>query len=253
MELYHEAVYPILVTVPKLSIVLLCYRAEDGARKSVEKIVELLTPVVTDYELVLVANYLRDDDKTPEVVAELARNNPRIRYTAIPKKGMFGWDMKSGLALTTGEYIAVTDGDGQVPYEDLVRVYEKIRTSDADMVKTYRTVRGDGWWRITISLVYNALFTLLFPGIHARDANAKPKIFTRRALEQLSLQSNDWFIDAEMMIQARRHRFNIVEIPTTFKKLEGRQSFVKPVTILEFLKNLLYFRWKEFFIHTPGN
>jgi glycosyltransferase involved in cell wall biosynthesis len=241
-------VYPCLVATPDLSVVLLCYRAEEGARTSVQKIIELLEPVVPNYELVLVANYLRTTDTTPEVVASLAQQNPRVKYTAVPKEGMMGWDMKSGLSLATGRYVAVTDGDGQMPYEDIVRVYKTALETGADMVKTYRTVRGDDTWRIIVSFIYNLLFSILFPGMKTRDANSKPKLFTREALSKLTLESNDWFIDAEIMIQARRNRFTIVEIPTTFSKLVGRQSFVKTATIFEFLRNLVYYRWKEFFV-----
>lgn len=233
---------------PELSVVLLCYRAEEGARATVQSVVDLLSKEVPNYELVLVANYLRTNDTTPRVVAELAAQNPRIQYTAVHKEGMMGWDMKSGFALATGNYIAVTDGDGQMPFEDIIRTYKSIVETKADMVKTYRTVRGDDPWRIVVSAIYNTLFTILFPGMHTRDANSKPKIFSRTAFSKLSLESNDWFIDAEIMIQARRHHFRIVEIPTTFKKLVGRQSFVKTATIFEFLRNLLHFRWKEFFV-----
>lgn len=236
------------MSAPELSVVLLCYRAEEGVRTTVQNVVDLLSKEIPDYELVLVANYLKPEDITPKVVAELAEKNPRIRYTAIPKKGMMGWDMKSGFALASGKYIAVTDGDGQMPYEDIVRTYRSIVGTGADMVKTYRTVRGDDPWRIVVSAIYNTLFTILFPGMHTKDANSKPKIFSRAAFSKLALSSNDWFIDAEIMIQARRHHFSIIEIPTTFKKLEGRQSFVKSATIFEFLRNLLYFRWKEFFV-----
>jgi hypothetical protein len=82
--------------------------------------------------------------------------------------------------------------------------------------------------------------------VNARDVNAKPKILTRAAYESLDLVSDDWFLDAEIMIQARRHRFRIAEIPTEFLGLASRRSFVNFAAILEFLGNLVRFRIREF-------
>jgi glycosyltransferase involved in cell wall biosynthesis len=235
--------------LPDFSIVILCYRAEDSIRDFVARLMELLsTAKISNYELILVANYHpNSNDRTPDIVREISQTNSRVKYLARPKEGMMGWDMQSGLKLAIGNYIAVIDGDGQMPIEDLLKVYQKIKRENLDLVKTYRVVRGDGVWRKFISFVFNFFAFLLFPGIKSKDINAKPKIFTREALEKLNLTSDDWFIDAEIMIQARRRHFKIGEIPTTFKGLgDSRSSFVKPGAILEFLKNLIKFRIKEF-------
>ena len=233
---------------PELSVVLLCYKANQLVRSSVREICALLEKDVPDYELVLVANYDDANDATPQIVKELAAHNPRVRYSAVPKQGMMGWDLRTGLNMARGTYVALIDGDGQMPFEDIVRVYRAVTEKNADMAKTYRTTRGDDAWRIIVSYLFNILFRILFPGLRAHDINSKPKIFSRRALDALHLTSNDWFIDAEMMIQARRYGFSIVEIPTVFKKLEGRRSFVKTHTIFEFLRNLAMYRMREFTI-----
>jgi len=231
---------------PEISVVVLCYRGGEAIRQSVRKIIEILDREKLDFEIVLVANYDSPDDTTPAIVTDIAAQNPRIRCSAIPKEGMMGWDMRSGLALARGAYVAVIDGDGQMPFEDIARVYKAIIEKRADLAKTYRTSRGDDVWRIVVSYIFNILFMLLFPGLKARDINSKPKIFSRHAFQKLRLTSNDWFIDAEIMIQTRRYGFSIVEIPTVFKKLSGRQSFVKTSTMLEFLRNLMIFRIREF-------
>ena len=136
-----------------LSVVILCYRAAEAVRPFVSKTHAVLTEAgIEEYELVLVGNYVEGTpDSTPEVVAALAGEDARIRYVAKPKAGMMGWDMRCGLELARGRHIAVIDGDGQMPVEDLVRVYRVIEVDDLDLVKTYRLRRGDGWQRRTLS------------------------------------------------------------------------------------------------------
>jgi glycosyltransferase involved in cell wall biosynthesis len=233
--------------IPDLSVVALCYRSGDAARSYAARLGKVLLDAgIDNYQLVLVGNYVAGSgDTTPDVVRELAAGDPRIVCSAVEKQGMMGWDMRSGLSLATGEHLAVIDGDGQVLVEDLVRIYQLLREQGLDLAKTYRTRRGDGLKRKLFSLVFNGLFHLLFPGLPARDINAKPKILTRSAYERLDLQSDDWFIDAEILIQARRLGFRIGEMETEFLGLTGRRSFIKMASVVEFLYNLLRYRILE--------
>jgi len=50
------------------------------------------------------------------------------------------------------------------------------------------------------------------------------------------------------MIFARRLDAKIGEIETVFHNMDLRPSFVKPLSILEFLGNLFWYRIKEFLL-----
>lgn len=236
-----------LLRTPEYSIVILCYRAEEYCRVFVAEVIEDVSKLNVDYEIVLVANYWENsNDQTPRIAQELGNNNPRIKVVTLPKKGGMSWDMISGLKACTGKIIAVIDGDGQMPPYDLVRVYKKLKDENLDFVKTYRTKREDSLFRTFISVAYNLIFRILFPGLLVCDVNSKPKIFTKEVYQKLSLTSSGWFIDAEIMIQARRLHLKIGEIPTIFKKIDTRASYVKFDAIWEFTKNLINARIHEF-------
>ena len=189
-----------------ISVVILCYKAADSIAGFVKKMKTLLEARGgLSYELVLVANYNaheRETDRTPSVVNGLAARDPHIVIVSKPKEGMMGWDLNSGLRAATGETIAIIDGDDQMPAEDVIRIYDTLRSGAYDCAKTYRVGRFDGWKRKVISRVYNTLLKVFFPKVRLRDVNSKPKIFTRAAYAKLDLRSTDWFADAEMMIQA---------------------------------------------------
>lgn len=230
-------------TFPCISVVVLAYRSGEDIHKFVESLIKSLEEHEPNWEIVLVGNHFADDgDPTPSIVSEIAENHPRIHAVTKIKKGMMGWDMKSGLEATTGEIITVIDGDGQMPFEDVIRVYRKLKDENLDLVKTYRMQRGDGVYRKTISVVYNFIFNILFPGLDCRDINSKPKVMTRDAYNAMNLNSNGWFIDAEIMIQAGRMSLKIGEIPTVFHQINYRPSFVKIRSIWEFSINLIWYR-----------
>lgn len=225
---------------PELSVVVLCYHSADDVPPFVAELRSALEAAGLDWEMVLVANdFAGSTDPTAEVVRELAAADRRLRPVVRIKEGMMGWDMRSGLEAARGAHLAVIDGDGQMPAEDVVRVYRRLREGGFDLVKTTRVRRDDGLYRRLVSRVYNLLFRALFPGTGLSDANAKPKVMTRAAYERLQLTSDGWFVDAEIVIQARRLGFRMAEVPTRFRSLEHRASFVRPSAILEFLTHLV--------------
>ena len=133
---------------PNISIVLLCYRSGEDVRDFVDRLRNSLELFEKNWEIVLVGNYFPNTkDPTPDVVKEIASNQPRIKAVVLEKSGTMGWDMRSGLNVTSGKNIAVIDGDGQMPLEDVARVYKSLIESNYDMVKTYRVDRKDGFYR----------------------------------------------------------------------------------------------------------
>jgi len=230
----------------EISVVILCYRTGNRAHDLVKKIVRLLDAHLPSYEIILVGNYLEgDDDHTPEAIQEIASRIKNVKALTRVKRGMMGWDAREGMAIARGNYIGLIDGDEQIPSEDIIRVYEKIKTEDLDFVQTYRTARFDGIRRRMISRIYNQVFRILFPSTNLRDINAKPKMISRAAYEKMKLTADDWFLDAEMVLEARRLKLKTGEIPTTFYKCVYRKSFVKFKTILEFIKNLWIAKMKD--------
>ena len=115
-----------------------------------------------------------------------------------------GWDMRSGFAAARGDYLLVIDGDAQNPPEDLAEMYRRMKANRADVMKGRRIARFDGPYRRIVSGGFNLLFMLLFRTRGLWDINGKPKGLTRAAYEQLELTSDDWFIDAEIVLEARR-------------------------------------------------
>ena len=149
-----------------------------------------------------------------------------------------------GLDAARGTYIGVIDGDGQFPPESIIAYLLKCELEDLDFTKTYRVIRDDGLYRRFISIVYNAIFSLLF-GFKVRDINSKPKIIRRDKYELLQLKSDDWFADAEIVIRARELGLKIGETPVHFSLNDQHGSFVKPKAILEFSANLLRYRFSS--------
>ena len=233
----------------EFSMAVLCYRTEKEIIPFIEKLHHVMSLFRFNWEIVLVANYWKNSkDLTPEIAKKLSEKLDHVRYIAESKEGGMGWDMKRGLDACQGHYIGVIDGDGQFPVENIFSCFAKIKSENFDFVKTYRVFRKDGIYRNIISIGYNFFFKILYPKYRGfQDVNGKPKIMKREVYEKMELRSTDWFLDAELIINAMQMNLRIAELPVKFESLHGRGSFVKLEALLEFAKNLFKYRFKKSF------
>ncbi|MBI5817818.1 MAG: glycosyltransferase family 2 protein [Verrucomicrobia bacterium] len=229
----------------EISVAVLCYCAQEAIVPFVEQLHRMMSMFRSGWELVLVSNYWPGkNDRTPAICRELAARLPNVRVLAEPKQDAMGWDMRRGLDACNGRYIGVIDGDSQFPIEAIFSCFAKIKADDLDFVKTYRVMRADGWLRIFISKVYNVLFQIMFRDYRGfRDVNSKPKIMKRDAYRRMTLESTDWFIDAEIVLNCLALKLRMYEIPIRFNALGGRKSFVNTSTIFEFIRHMFAYRF----------
>ena len=231
---------------PELSAIVLCYQAREAVHRIIDPLYEQLEAAGVSYELVLVANQWRDTpDPTCEVVEEFARQHEHVRTVVEEKHGAMGWDMRAGLAAARGDYLVVIDGDAQNPVDDVLKMYRRLKETGADVMKGRRIARFDGPYRRVVSTVYNLAFMLIFRTRGIWDVNGKPKGLTRAAYEALELKSDDWFIDAEIVLAARRRGLVVAELPVIFHRNDERASFVRPAAILEFAGNMVRQRFRS--------
>lgn len=222
-----------------VSLVLLFYNEEECLVRVVDDLKSALSAAGFAFELILVDNGSRD--RTPELIRGLAEKDPRLKPVTVAENLGFGWGVISGLAAAEGSWVGYMGGDGQVEPADVVRLLE-LTGSGLGLIKVRRRERQDGFGRSWISNVYVMLVCLIF-GLPFYDVNATPRIFRREWLEKFRFASEDWFLDAELMIKAHLLGLTVREVPIVFRKREGGSSNVNLSTIFEFLKNIARFRF----------
>ncbi len=228
---------------PELSAIVLCYRAGDDLRHVIEPLYQDLEASGVAFELVLVGNYWPGrEDRTPEIVEEFARGREAVQAVIAPKEGGMGWDMRAGFDAASGEYMVAIDGDEQNPVEDVLAMYRQMKRRDLAVMKGRRIARFDGYARHFMSVAYNLVFLAMFGTRGLWDINGKPKGLTRSAYERMELVSDDWFIDAEIVLEARRLGLRIDELPVVFRHNIDRSSMVGADAVREFARNMVRYR-----------
>ena len=62
----------------------------------------------------------------------------------------------------------------------------------------------------------------------------------------MTLEPNDWFIDAGIILNCINLNLRVYEIPIEFHSLGTRKSFVKPQALLEFLRHMIEYRLRSY-------
>lgn len=227
--------------VPEISLVMPCYNEEDVVEATVADLFDAFEKGGHVLELVAVDN--GSTDRTGEILNGLARGPRRILVPRVAVNQGYGNGLLAGLRAATAPWVGILCADGQVEAADVVKLFEIAqRSRDPKLVKVRRRFRMDGWKRKVTSIVYNGVITVLFPGLGSIDINGNPKILPRDFLERMQLESRDWFLDAEIMIKARRLGLPVFELNVLGQMREGGASNVRLSTLWEFVVNLALWR-----------
>jgi dolichol-phosphate mannosyltransferase len=228
---------------PDLSLVLPCYNEADVIRNTASRMIKAFRENSVNLELVVVDNGSRDE--TGAIIDQMvAEGLPIIKETVKVNEG-YGNGILAGLKVCQGKFVGFMAADGQVDSHDVYKVYEIAASAKTPyLVKVRRRFRMDGMTRKVVSIIYNLGTMIMFGGLGSIDINGNPKIFPRQYLERMHLQSKDWFLDAEVMIKAKRLKLSVYEINVFAQMREGGKSNVKASTIREFIVNLLKFRFQ---------
>jgi glycosyltransferase involved in cell wall biosynthesis len=227
--------------VPALSLVMPCYNEEGCLEFTVPPLVQTFSEAGVSLQIVLVDN--GSTDRTSEVIDRLiARGLPVTKAVVAVNRGQ-GLGFLTGFAVCHGRYIGYICADGQVGPEDVLVTYRALQNATVPtLAKVRRLYRPDSWVRKVVSICFNAVMKVLFIGMPCLDVNGNPKIMPANILRLMELSSEDWFLEAEVMLKARHLGLPVIEINVKGQPREAGHSHVRFTTILEFMRNIISYR-----------
>ena len=207
-------------------------RAVEAAREECGELLELGD--IADYEIIIVND--ASTDRTAEIADALAAADPHVRVVHHPQNRKLGGSMKSGFAAATGDLVLYTDADLPFDMHDVHKAIRLLRYYEADVVSAYRFDRtGEGYVRTVYSFFYNMMVRVLF-GVRMRDINFAFKLCRTRVFEHVQLKSEGSFIDAELVVRARKHGYSVIQFGVDyFPRTRGVSTLSSPRVIIKIL------------------
>ncbi len=165
----------------ELSVVITVLNEEENIRPLLEAVRAALSGI--DYEVILVDD--GSEDKTIQQVLE--HTDDRTILVQLRKNYGQSTAMTAGIDHSTGQYVALLDGDLQNDPADIPSMLELLKKEDWDVVAGNRKNRKDGFiLRKIPSKIANALIRRM-TGVYIKDYGCTLKIFNREIAEELGL------------------------------------------------------------------
>lgn len=200
------------------------YNERDNIESTLRQVLAVVPQFgFDDYEILIVDDGSKDE--SAEIVRRWAAQDPHIRLVQHPQNQGYGAALRTGFTTASRELVFYTDSDLPFDLSEIARALPYIRRDEADLVIGYRIKRFDTPRRALYSRVYNLLMRVLF-GVQVRDVNFSFKLVHRRVLDRIELSATTVFIDGQLLAEARRHGFRIVELPINYQpRRHGASSF----------------------------
>lgn len=224
-----------------LSVIIPLLNEEENVEPVTKEIGEMLQTARIPYEIICVSN--GSTDRTEEIVRSLSQHDPRIKGIYLTDRG-YSLAVITGFASARMDLLTIMSGDGQVDPSDLLKAYETMEKTNADIVKPRRRHRSDGWHRAFLAAGQTILLKILF-GLPGWDIDGPPKILKREFAEKLALESREFFIDPEIMIKTKHAGGQMVEIDVGWRERKRGTPIVAHAlfkTSWRNLKTILHWR-----------
>ena len=204
-----------------LSLIIPAFNEEARIEKSLDRIVGFLQSQPYASEIIVIDD--GSQDRTVEAVRE--RYGRYAGITVYPQARHVGKGgcVKQGMLLGAGEYLFFSDADLSVPIETLPRFLAYLETRWDVTIGTRQhpdaviEVRQP-FYREFLGRTFTKLSNGIL-GLQVSDCTCGFKGFRREVARHLfSLQRlNDWSFDAEILYLARLHKYQVLEIPVTWR------------------------------------
>lgn len=200
---------------------------------------EFLSKYAEKYEIVIIED--GSPDKTGEVADDLATKYPNVRVIHHIKNLGYGRTLKHGFLDAKYDYVMYTDGDNQYNVKEFGDYLSLL--GDSDILHGYVTEKAVSTARKIQSSIFNFIVKVIF-FTNVKDVNCSMKIYKKEVLNSIKIESNSAFIDAEMILKAKRKGFNVAYFPVThYERATGLASGSKPNIVIGTIIDMIKFRF----------
>ena len=207
----------------KISFVIPCYNSTNTIDKVVQEIKEVMNSTMSkyDYEIVLV-NDGSPDGTTYDAIVEIVKSEKCIKGINLARNFGQPSAVMAALNQTTGDYVVCGDDDGQTPFNELDKLFEKIEEG-YDLVEARYAIREK-------RSLFRRLGTVLNEGM-ATWLIAKPKglelttywVTRRFVVDQMINYPNPYPYLGGLMLRATQNACNVNV--THRKRLSGKSGY----------------------------
>jgi dolichol-phosphate mannosyltransferase len=230
-----------------LSVVIPAFNEADCIYTTTERLSRLLTDADIHHEIVIVNDH--STDCTTQVLAQLTRDYPQVRWLNNERSKGFGYTIRTGLEATRGDAICILMADASDDPSDVVRYYRKLEDGydcvfGSRFIKSSRVVDYP-IHKLIVNRLANVFIMTLF-GIRYNDVTNAFKCYRREVITGLQpIISAHFNLTVELPLKAivRGYKYEVIPInwynrqtgisKLKIKEMGSRYMFIVLYVLLE--------------------
>lgn len=213
-----------------------CYNESDGIPQLKEKLLPVVEEARRSYDVELVFVDDGSKDNTYELLLASFASYPNTKVVRHEKNMNLGAAVRTGIAVSKGEWIANLDSDCTYDPALLIPMLEKM-TGGADLVTVspYHPegkVDGVPAYRMGLSKSLTALYRLILrKKIYTFTALAR--VYRRSIVSKIASPANDFTCLAEMMLKSLKQDLAVEEVPAVLSVRRFGESKMKTFKVIQ--------------------
>lgn len=220
--------------LPSLSLVFPAYNEEANVDELVAAALKAGQTVTDELEVIVVNDGSRD--QTAAKIQAWSQKDSRVRSVDNEKNLGYGRTVWNGLQAATKDWVFFSDADLQFDLKEIRHL--TAHSPNFDVVIGYRAPRRDPLMRLVNAKSWNMLVRLMF-GLKIKDLDCAFKLFRRRVLTDIEIQSGGATFSAELMTRLQQRGITFKEVPVThLPRQAGSATGAKPAVIIRAFKEL---------------
>jgi glycosyltransferase involved in cell wall biosynthesis len=223
-----------------ISVIVPVFNEIELLEPSISQISSFLESHFDDYEILIVES--GSVDGSAEACDRLATNLPRITVLHEGRKAGFGSALKLGYEHAKKDLVWLIVVDMPFPLETILTALPLF--SHYDCVFSYRSRDNRDLIKRFRSYIYNFLAKALL-GLKVRHVNSAFRVFKREMIQNLSLVTNDWTLDAEVLYEITNRKIPYAEIPVDLNDRKRGKTSIKLTDPISMINGLLDIRRKK--------
>jgi len=205
----------------ELTVVIPSFNEEESLKDNLNEIIKFIEN--ENFELIIIND--GSTDKTDEVVLSQI-NNKNVKYLKHKRNRGYGAAVKYGIENCDTKYVITFDADGQHSLQDIKKLFNRIKETDADLVIGSRTVlKENGIYKRIGKSIIRRLSKILIQN-KIKDLNTGMKIMrTDLAKKYITICPDTFaFCDVSTLIFVSEKNIVIEEPIETLQRLKGESK-----------------------------
>ena len=173
-----------------------------------------LAPLGVSLEIIVV------DDCSTDATSAIAAAVPSVRLHRLPANQGKGRAVRAGIEMASGDYLIIQDADLEYDPQDYVPMVRALREGRGDVVYGSRYL-GRGWhagqsWAAYLGGRSLSVVGWMCTGRYISDTVTALKLFPRRLLGELALETTGFETDHEITAKVIARGLRIAEVPVRY-------------------------------------